>query len=367
MKKNIIMIVYNDLKMDSRVQRSAETLSKLGNLIVIHIGKDFYEQDSYETINLKIKGNKNITKYLSFVKGVISYIKNSNKKIDLFYAHDFFSALPLIVIKVLRKSKKFVYDAHELYIPNKKENFSLRDYFFYLMEKLAIKMSNLIICAQNQRANIMKYKYKLKNKPIVIRNISLLPKMDNNLDELNIGIDKFLDKSNINIVYSGVVSKERNLIKVIEAVNCLDDNYKLLLIGYGDGVKELVERINSLKNNNIMYLGKIEYNKMSNILKKCDIGIISYPMNGLNNIYCAPNKIFEYASVNLPMVSFYNPTIYEEFKKYNIGCCDDDIKSSIIKVAQNIELYRSNLEIFLKKNSWEKESRILYDNIKKIL
>ncbi|HFE9683150.1 TPA: glycosyltransferase [Clostridium perfringens] len=364
MEKNILMIVYNDLNIDSRVQRNAEVLSKLGNLTIIHSGKNKSCDNNYNCISIYSKYKGNIIKYMSFVKNTIRYV-NKNKKNNLFYANDFFSALPLIIIKLLKKSDKFVYDAHELYIPEKNKKFSIRDYFFYFMEKFAIKNSDLIICAQDNRAEIMKEHYKLKNKPLVIRNISLLPKKDEY--KLDVQLKEFFENDSIKIVYSGIISKERNLCDVIDSVNLLNKNYKLLIIGYGDGVNEIKDKLSSINNKKILYIGKVEYNNMYSILKKCDIGVISYPTEGLNNLYCAPNKIFEYASVGLPMVSFYNPSIKEEFKKYNIGIAKNNIEDAIIEVSNNINFFKDNLKIFLESNSWEKESCKFYEVLDRIL
>lgn len=366
MNKEILMFVFNDLSLDSRVRRSAEVVANIDKLTVISCGKSRYKNSKYENIELDINNKSNVFKYFVFVKEITKHVLG-RKKYDLVYAHDFFSALPMLIIKILNKSNKFVYDAHELFIPEKDKKFSKRDYFFYTMERQAIKKADLVISADDQRSNIMKEHYKIKNKPIAIRNISLLPQ---NHNDNNINLNKwneFFLKKGITIVYAGVISKDRKIDMLVDAVNSTNGKYKLLLIGHGDGVESIKIKIDSYKSSNILYVGKIPYSLMSPILKKCDIGFLSYPSNGLNNIYCAPNKIFEYASVNLPMVASYNPNIEEKMKKYNIGVCKEDIKEAIEEVGENLEFYRKHLSVFLDDNSWEKESDILKEQILNLL
>jgi glycosyltransferase involved in cell wall biosynthesis len=366
MKKEILMFVFNDLSLDSRVQRSAEVLANIDNLTVISYGKNEYKASEYENIELDIKNKSNIIRYFVFVKEIIKHVLG-RKKYDLVYAHDFFSALPMLIIKTMNKSNKFVYDGHELFIPEKYKKFSKRDYFFYIMEKQAIKNADLVISADDQRSNIMKEHYKLKEKPITIRNISLLPQKHDN-SNLNLNkCNEFFSKEGITIVYSGVISKDRKIDRLVDAVNSINGKYKLLLIGYGDGVESIRTQIDSYEDNNILYLGKIPYSLMSPILKQCDIGFLSYPSNGLNNIYCAPNKIFEYASVDLPMVASYNRNIEEQMRKYDIGVCKQNIKEAIEEVGGNLEFYRKKLRVFLEDNSWEKESNILREQILNLL
>lgn len=366
MKKKILMFVFNDLSLDSRVQRSAQAISNVGKLTVISCGKNQYKPPGYENIELDIKNKSNIIRYFVFVKEIIRYVLGK-RKYDVVYAHDYFSALPMLIIKTINKSKKFVYDAHELFIPDQGEKISKRDYFFYTIEKKAIESADLVVSADEQRSNIMEKHYKLKEKPITIRNISILPQSyDNRVSNLDKYKDFFLQKRKT-IVYSGVISKDRKIDDLVDVIASMNGKYKLLLIGYGDGVELIKEKIDYYNMNNILYIGKITYSEMSTILSQCDIGFLSYPSNGLNNIYCAPNKLFEYASVGLPMVASYNRNIEEKMKKYEIGVCKKNIKEAIEEVGENLEFYKKKLKLFLSDNSWEKESNILRTKILDLL
>ena len=54
------------------------------------------------------------------------------------------------------------------------------------------------------------------------------------------------------------------------------------------------------------------------LLSRCKLGFVGYPMEGLNNIYCSPNKIYEYPNVELnkdTTESKYLKRVKEGFKE----------------------------------------------------
>ena len=73
-------------------------------------------------------------------------------------------------------------------------------------------------------------------------------------------------------------------------------------------------------------------------LKYADIALVPYKpgkIEGsgftiLNALYCAPNKIYEYAGCNIPMIGTDVLGLREPFEKYNIGVCCKDLKPETI-------------------------------------
>src|SRR5699024_471648 len=91
------------------------------------------------------------------------------------------------------------------------------------------------------------------------------------------------------IVYAGALTKGRDIDKLIDAVNELGSQYKLLIVGYGDYEYELNSKIKKVNNKNIISIGSVPYSDLAAVIQKCDIGYLYYSNKGLNNIYCAPN------------------------------------------------------------------------------
>ena len=206
-------------------------------------------------------------------------------------------------------SYKTVYDAHELYLPEKNLPFGLRNYFFHIWEKMIIKKVTVLIAAQTERANIMKTFYHLKQAPIVVRNISKLPDADKvSNPEIERVCEEFFKKPGITVGYAGVIDLSRGLEELLKAVDSLKGTHKVFLVGNGADSQILREKAAEYNRTDILQIDALPYDQLSAVMKRCDIGFVYYPTDTLNNKYCASNKIYEYASIGIPMASNDNPT-----------------------------------------------------------
>lgn len=362
--KKMLMFVYNYLLTDARVQRSATVLTDEYDLEVIALS-DGFKDDNYKIITLNIKSRISFIRYFRFVIGVVKY--GLDKKYDYIYAHDLYTALPALLLRLLRVGKKYIYDAHETIFPQENVKFSKRDYFFYFFERAYIKCADLIICAQQMRGILMKEHYSLSTVPIVIQNISILTKSAEILsDDIRQQLNKFFCQKGKTIVYAGGINADRRIGALIEVAHSLGDKCKVLLIGDGNEVQILKQIVKEKKISNCTFISKIPYKNLAEVVERCDIGYVSYPMTDINNIYCASNKIFEYASVNLPMIATYNVTIESDLHKWKIGECSDNLNDIANKVIDNIEYYRSNIQAFNDNNNWENETKKLLDAIQNL-
>ena len=362
----MMMFVYNYLKTDARVQRSALAISKIQGLEVDLIAlKDDYNNSDFNILKLDIRTVSSLKRYLKFVGCVVK--QGLKDDYDIIYAHDLYTALPALLLMSLRRNKKYVYDAHETIFPQKGVSFSLRDYFFYFFEFFFVKTAHLIITPQKDRSEIMKEHYKLLQLPMTVQNISVLEMTYPLLaDSVSKKFREFLQKGGKTIVYAGGLNYDRQLELLIEAAWILRDRCKVILIGSGNSVTELRNIVKTKKIDNCLFVDTVPYKNLAELLEVCDVGYLSYPMTDINNIFCASNKVFEYASVFLPMVASYNKTINEIFTKWQIGECSGDLLSAITKVLDNIDYYKGNMQEFNKNHSWENEAEKLRETIKSL-
>ena len=151
-----------------------------------------------------------------------------------------------------------------------------------------------------------------------------------------------------------------------------NDNFNLLVIGDGPDlykIKDFAKQ--NLLIDRFICTGKIKLAELNIMMTKADIGFVTYSYNNLNNINCSPNKIFEYASVGLPMLATDQDVLKKYFKKYNIGMLMDksiqsnpnDLAKLIINMSDNLAQYQCNLEKFLIENNWQIESKKLINEV----
>ena len=196
--------------------------------------------------------------------------------------------------------------------------------------------------------------------PTVIQNISKLDKCIEEIPErLEHELDDFFSTNRITIVYAGNVRSDS---KVEELIQSLEENcklYNVLIVGDGECLPRIRELSLTLKNVKLFLTGTLPFNMLGTVLKRCNIAYMYYPITNLNNKFCSPNKLYEYASIGLPTICNNNPTIHEVYDKWNIGVCNDNILEAVNECVKNIDCKRQNCYNFNEAYTWEKEKKKL--------
>lgn len=286
--------------------------------------------------------------YISQIKYYFSLKKSlnlyKNRTYDVVYLCNY-TSLPFFKrIRRFNKNITIIYDAFELLIKTKNERSTFRDVFYKKLEHSICKKADYIISANYERSLIMQGYYRLTKTPYTIFNIPLFEiEKSKKKNELI-----YFDKIRAKIVYIGVISKNRKIQELINVI--IKYNSKLEFHIYGDGeyLNELKRIKESTKQDNIYFYGKYFQKDIKNILKNYDIGYINYPNTGLNNIFCEPNKIYDYALYDLPLVSFYHNKLDDIFTKYRIGESNNNIENGLYKILDNYAEYKENIKKYKK-------------------
>ena len=95
------------------------------------------------------------------------------------------------------------------------------------------------------------------------------------------------------------------------------------------------------------------------------IGIANYDYSCLNNLFCAPNKIYEYAKFGMPMLTSTNLGLTETVGAANAAVCVDflDVK----QIAEGINKIKSNYELYSKSAIDFYEGTSNFETIKEIV
>lgn len=353
--KQILFFLYGEINTDGRVQRSIDFVKSLGN-IEIHLVScgmiDFpIEGVVQHQTKLKPLGLKN---YLQFRQDAKRIIKTVDAKNTLFYLHDYYSILLAPIVKSVKGT--FIYDAHELLLKAPGQKYTLREKLFIWAEKRWAKDAYRVIAANAERENVMKDVYGLTNT------LNVLNIADYKYKQVAGTIDTEADW----IVYQGVVTESRKLSFFIKALKHLPSNYKLMIIGGGPdggpGDRELLEGIAKAEGlmERVHFTGRLANKDMMEKLKECKVGIITYPFNTYNNIYCSPNKIYEYTAIGMPVISSKQPFLEKVVTYYKIGGLFDPENSeafanTVEKIILHYEEYTANIPTFIKDYNITKE------------
>ncbi|MFG1505549.1 hypothetical protein [Halobacteriovorax sp. ZH5_bin.2] len=339
-----LFINARDITFDSRSKRNCELLANIYDIKAHHIGTNFNINNNLISI-----GSKNKATFC------LNILKASLKK-DISFIYTI--GLPSLILALPAKiisGKKLIYDSRELYILDA-EGESTYTWKHRLLERISITFVHAIIAANELRMNVMKNKY------FSVKYFSYL---------LNIPYQitvKKKEKLNIKkntLVYQGHIGAKRGLDKLIKSCNIISEKVKIIFIVPKDNREELKELMR--------YHGSdLEYDifefmpqeEMLSFISQFDIGFLSYELVGLNNIYCEPNKLYEYALAHLKILSSPQEKFVKSFKEFNIGHAltkeawdSNDYKkmSTQIELLINKDCPKSEFEKFNSFHSNEKE------------
>ncbi len=356
--KKCIVIAYERFDCDVRGQRLADILAEYFDTTVLTSDGSYNaDQQNLTVITMPSDKRKAYSRYFDFVFQCKKYIRR--EKPAIVYGLNFYAAFPCLLIR--NRVKKVLYDAYEYYIPEKRKKFGLRNWFFYLLEKRIIRKADAVTCANEERAQAMAAHFRLKEKPRAIRNISSLPRQEKANDAILCKVNEFITRNSEKtcLVYAGVIIKGRGLEKVLREVLAHSDALSLILVGDGSLLESLKDMAQEQQADNILFLGRVPYAQLASVLCYGDIGLLYYECDKPNNILCAPNKVFEYASVGLPMFGNENPTLKKLLTDTGIGACGENLYETIR--SADIGSMRSAMEKFNRENTWQKERKILAD------
>lgn len=364
--RKILVILYGDIDFDGRVKRILEIAQSLGDVYLIDAAirpASTSNHTDYEHQRVVLQKTWSPgRRHLTFWRFVLDQARIWRP--DLIFAEDFFTTLPGW-LAAKRSAAKLVYDAHELMVPESGKPMSRRQRFWYTLESFVVPRANLVIAANPERAEIMAEHYRLKCSPTYMRNIPEPREVTSEQRKAALQTYPMLQRTSSDdriILYQGDVSLSRGLDRFVEALNYLPSNTRLVIAGAGPDLGRLVDLAKDhIKNGRFVALGRVSFDTLPAVTQLADIGIVTYPYDGLNNIYCAPNKIFEYVQAGLPVISTDQPPLKKLNDSYKIGnLVTKDMKANeIAKLIHHItpfnEAFSENRTNLLKDYSNVKE------------
>lgn len=220
--------------------------------------------------------------------------------------------------------------------------YCFRHYFKIPIKKYAQSAWKTVVPEIN-RAYIQKIWYDLGKTPIVLPNKPFNIDYGEIVPEIADAISVMKKENKKIILYLGGLSTDREFESYAKAISKTDD-YVLYIVGkvFSDEAKSLLEKLQNKYN--VVYLGGFNPPKHLALVQYAYIGLLPYkPVKGtinseLNALYCAPNKIWEYAGFGVPMVGSDVLGLKLPFEQWNIGrCCDLNDETEIIKAIEEVD------------------------------
>ena len=359
--KRILISVTNDLTTDQRVEKTCEVLSEIGYDVLLvgrKLKKSLPIQRNYKTIRFRLLFNKGFLFYAEFNIRLFIFLLFTKK--DLLFSNDLDTLLPNYIIGKLQ-NKKLVFDSHELFseIPELVNKQRVKKVWLFLEKTIIPKLQNVITVSDSIKNH---YHNLYGISAIVIRNI---PKIEH-INQKNFEIDAEEKKV---ILYQGSVNIGRGIELMIDTMALLDE-YLFIVIGDGDILEQLKEKVSNLSlHNKVKFLGKKTPEELKELTPNATIGMSLEEDLGLNYRYALPNKIFDYLHANVPVIVADLPEMRSLIKKHPIGeILIERTPKTLAKTIINMTniSYEKELKTAKKELNWSKEKEKLISIFSKL-
>ena len=218
----------------------------------------------------------------------------------------------------------------------------------YNIKRFARKAYKVVVPEYN-RAHIQKIWWGLKEVPTVLPNKMTEPLIKSIPDKIKNVLDELEQENRKIILYQGVFLADRDLDAFAKVAEKLSDNYCFYIMGRDSEYREFLCE----KYKNIKYIPFIDPPFHLLITPKAYIGLLPYRAANLrhysilNALFCAPNKIFEYAYCGVPMIGTDVPGLSIPFSIYDIGVIcknltPEEIEEKIKEVEKRYEILKCN-------------------------
>lgn len=307
----------------------------------------YFQEHNIEIVNLNVKYNK---KYGTIFSKVVFWSKfriKANRfinKNDYKYLYLATADTAISLYKLINKKSYFLH-LRELYDTNK--------IYLFILKQISKNSIGIIVPEINRAYLYLKY-LDLPKLPIIIPNRSVDHPQTKKMSISFLPSDvQTKIKSKRNIIFQGIISKQRDISNFIKVLDKFE-NFNLILLGENFGMLESYKKISS----NIIHIDFISPPLHLNVTSWADIGIICYDFSDLNHIFCAPNKLYEYSGFSIPILCSENPGIKYPVEGNNIGISTNfnqanEILSALNALIAEYNIFEANSKSFYKNSNYD--------------
>ena len=369
---SIAMLVSNDVHHDARVRREAAALALHYRVTVFGLDRDHpYPSDCGFQVQLlhvpmrKFRYSRGglLLGYLQFGKRAIDAIVRLRP--DVVHAHDL-DALVFCAIAAARLKIPLVYDAHELYAEQPARFGPLARRLLRMLEDAAMRPAAAILVANESRAEVMWREYGTRVRPVAILNCPAAARgtitPDGRLRRWVADQGRRWDKL---VLYQGLLTDDRHLRELAQAARLLPPNVGIVFVGTGAADED----IRHAGADRVLVHPLLPVDEILPFIAGADVGVVTYANTSRNNYLCAPNKLFDYTAVGLPIAVGDLPELAKMVTDFDAGVVfkNGDSESMAREIAallgdevRRLRARQGALRI-AQHFTWENEARKLVD------
>lgn len=329
----------------------------------------FHARLGHSVANPAVAALQYVLSYAEFVARAA--VRAWRSRADAYTAHDLPALLPTLLAAKAR-GRPLVYRAHELY-PETHARVRFA-WFWRLLDRVLVPRCDEVVTPDENRSRIYREELGARSPPLTVRNCPpYRPPVESTRlrDELS---RRGVACSTI-VLYQGLVDSMRCIEEIAEASRHFDDGVVLVIMGGGFGAwadpgARLADHAR------IVVLPPVPYRELAPYTASADVGVLLYRNDCRNNYYCAPNKLFEYMMMGLPVVAPSFPGMARIVAGDDVGLCVDPSRPEEIAAAVNrlardpaarARMRANGLRLSQERYNWRVESEPLLERYRALV
>lgn len=388
--KLYLKVVPGDWRNSSRDRRELKAVQELGyNTLVIASTKESAKKindkvEGFDVIRVSTRpfGNSRFAAKIGHLYGFMSMI-NAVSKIDceIISGHNYLGVLIGYYGSLFKKKKpKIIYDSHEFELYQSVKKGKVKRFFVKQIEAFVLNICDINMMVTDSIADDVQKIYKLKKRPLVVRNIP--PRIELNNQEVLKNREEILHHLNIHqngfvMMYHGGIAKDRGIEQALQAVSKLDD-VGLVILGYAlqrnylESLKEKAVTLNI--SDRVYFKDALPFNQLLDFIAATDLGIVLIQNTCTSFFYSLPNKLFENIQSETPVIGSAFPEIGRIITEYNVGISiqPDNIETfvdAVNRLRYDNEFYKNlknNCKVAREQLCWQVEKEVLKEAINQL-
>lgn len=313
------MLLHKPVAHDSRVRREAQALLAAGfDVTVIELTRQETDGMSFDRIAVHppdwVRSRLGVKAHRAWF-GVQFVVRATRLRPAVVHAHDAAMLLPGALVALL-SGAQLVYDSHEYAtgVPYHEQHWGR---FVGALERLIMPRCAAVITVSDGIADRLRSKYRLRRRPIVVRNVCSLPR-----NGAPFGLREHLNLTDEPLVlHQGAVAKDRGADVLLRAVAAMSGVH-VCFLGAGSGADALVDEADAIGiGHRVHIVPSVPPDNLLHLTTDADVGVSLLQDTCDNHRLALPNKLFEYLRAGVPVVVSDLPEMRGVVDAHGVGWC----------------------------------------------
>jgi glycosyltransferase involved in cell wall biosynthesis len=323
----VAMLLHKSVRHDSRVRREGRALAHAGHeVVVLELAPvERSELDGFARRSvLPPPWARRLPYHAYRALCLLSFVRAVTRiQPDVVHAHDAAMLLPGLAGARLTGAR-LVYDSHELAtgVPYRERFWT---WFVAAVERFGVPRADAVITVSDGIADRLRERYRLRERPAVVRNVCDLPPPDPSIPPGALRLLAGVPDGEPLILHQGAAALDRGCETLVRAVARLDRGHLVFL---GDGDPGFAERLSEIARaegvtDRVHLVGSVPPERLLSYTRDADVGVSLLQDTCENHRLALPNKVFEYVAAGVPVLVSDLPEVGGLVRKLGVGSVAD--------------------------------------------